>query len=172
MLGIIRQRAGIEEGDGSFGVTANTREEMIESVMLERKIEMAFEDKRHWDLRRRNMYINDLYGTPKLNGTRRHGLIVELNEAHVLSVLPGINSDSVYYYFENVIMDTLDLDAHYTEYFNTTFNVEMDSRDIFIPQPKYNFYFMPKNELERNKNLRQTINWTNVSPFDPLDDLN
>jgi starch-binding outer membrane protein, SusD/RagB family len=166
----IRKRAGIEAGEGSYGITASTSESMVEAVMLERKIELAFENKRHWDLRRRNMFINDLNNTPKINGTRRHGIEIELDTAYIVSLIPSLSGkgDSIAYYFENNIMDTLDLDAHYNDYFNTTFNVELEEVDINFLQPKYNFYFVPKSELEKNINMQQTILWTDVDPFDPL----
>ncbi len=165
----IRQRAGIEPGDGSYGITAATREEMIEAVMLERKIELAFENKRHWDLRRRNMFINDLNTTAKLNGTRRHGIETLLDTALIRSLLgPSVSKDSLFRHFEKIMSDTIDFDNDYTKYFTTTFNVEIDAKDINFLQPKYNFYFMPKSELEKNPNLQQTINWGEVNPFDPL----
>lgn len=166
----IRKRAGIEAGDGSYGITATTHESMVEAVMLERKIELAFENKRHWDLRRRNMFINDLNNTPKINGTRRHGIEIELDTTYIVSLLPALSGkeDSIYYYFEHNIMDTLDLEAHYNDYFNTTFNVELEQVDINFLQPKYNFYFVPIDELEKNINMQQTILWTDVNPFDPL----
>ncbi|MFV0506674.1 MAG: RagB/SusD family nutrient uptake outer membrane protein [Bacteroidales bacterium] len=49
----IRRRAGIEEGDGYYGLKANmTKDEMREAIHNERRIEMAFEEQRYWDLRR------------------------------------------------------------------------------------------------------------------------
>jgi len=111
LLILIRERAGIEAGDGSYGIVASNKDEMLEAVMLERKIELSFENKRHWDLRRRNMFINDLNQTPKINGTKRHGISVVLDTAYVHSLDPGVRSkkDSVFTHFEKVIMDTLDL---------------------------------------------------------------
>lgn len=167
----IRKRAGIEAGsDGFYGIAAITKEDMIEAVMLERKIELAFEDKRHWDLRRRNMYINDLNNTPQINGTRRHGIQIELDTSYIVSQIPSLSGkeDSIYYYFENIIIDTIDLDTEYKNYFITTYNIELEQTDINFLQPKYNFYYVPIEELEKNTNMQQTIYWTDVEPFDPL----
>jgi hypothetical protein len=163
-------RAGIEAGDGSYGITASGKDDMVEAVMLERKIELAFENKRHWDLRRRNMFINDLNQTPKINGTRRHGISIALDTAYIASLDPGIRvkKDSAFSHFEMVIMDTLDLDEYYGTFFHTTYNIELDEQDINFLQPKYNFYYIPVSELEKNINMQQTINWTEVNPFDPL----
>jgi hypothetical protein len=170
LLILIRKRAGIESGDGSYGITASDKEAMVEAVMLERKIELAFENKRHWDLRRRNMFINDLNQTPKINGTRRHGISIALDTAYIHSIDPGvrIKKDSAFSHFEKVIMDTLDLDEYYEAFFNTTYNTELDEIEINFLQPKYNFYYIPVSEMEKNINMRQTIYWTEVDPFDPL----
>ncbi len=176
----IRERAGIESGDGSYGITASAKDEMVEAVMLERKIELAFENKRHWDLRRRNMYINNLNNTSKVNGTRRHGIEIELDTTYIKSLDAGVkyrydkygnklNPDTIYQHFEYVIMDTLsDILEKHDEFFDITFNIELDQTDIDFKQPEYNFYFITTNELEKNTKMQQTINWTDVDPFDPL----
>lgn len=187
----IRERAGIDNTNGSYGISATTREEMVEAVMLERKIELAFEDKRHWDMRRRNMFINDLGSTPKLNGMKRHGIQVVLDTAAIFSLDAGIhyrydtiinkfthdttvvtlNPDTAIVHFLEVIADTIrNLAVTHDDYFNIIFNTELDPSEINFLQPKYNFYFIPETEMEKNRNLRQTINWTTVDPFDPLAD--
>lgn len=53
-LKALRQRAGITAGtDGLYGLKANmTQSEMREAIRLERRIELAFEEHRYWDLRR------------------------------------------------------------------------------------------------------------------------
>lgn len=50
----IRKRAGIAAGtDGNYGLKAvMTQAEMRDAIMNERRIEMAFEEQRYWDLRR------------------------------------------------------------------------------------------------------------------------
>ncbi|MXV13778.1 RagB/SusD family nutrient uptake outer membrane protein [Hufsiella ginkgonis] len=50
----IRKRAGITAGAGSlYGLKANmTQAEMRDAIRLERRIEMAFEEQRFWDVRR------------------------------------------------------------------------------------------------------------------------
>lgn len=182
LIALLRERAGIEAGDGSYGITASNRDEMIEAVMLERKIELAFENKRYWDLRRRNMFINDLNNIPKLNGRKRHGIKVELDTSYIKSLDANVvyryddkgnklNSDTLYVHFMNVIMDTLNYtqDMH-NEYFNITFDIEMDPLEINYLQPKYNFFFIDPTEMEKNSNLQQTIYWTEINPFDPLAD--
>jgi hypothetical protein len=50
----IRKRAGIEAGpNGMYGLKPNmTQDEMRKAIRLERRIEMAFEQQRYWDVRR------------------------------------------------------------------------------------------------------------------------
>ena len=54
VLRLLRERAGIEAGnDGSYGIPAGmTKEEMREAIRLERRIELAFEGHRFYDVRR------------------------------------------------------------------------------------------------------------------------
>lgn len=53
-LKAIRQRAGITAGTGSlYGLKGNmSQAEMREAIQLERRLEMAFEEQRYWDVRR------------------------------------------------------------------------------------------------------------------------
>jgi hypothetical protein len=54
MLTMIRDRAGIQPGvDNLYGIPAGlTKEQMRTIIHTERRIEMAFEEQRYWDLRR------------------------------------------------------------------------------------------------------------------------
>ncbi|MGN7782888.1 RagB/SusD family nutrient uptake outer membrane protein [Niabella sp. 22666] len=53
----IRQRAGIEPGaDGSYGITATTREQVRQAIMDERNVELCFEGHRFNDLRRWRLF--------------------------------------------------------------------------------------------------------------------
>lgn len=161
-LKAIRERAGIEPGaDDNYGLQPGmSTEEMREAIMLERQIELAYEDKRHWDLRRRNLYEKEL------NGTRRTGIQTELNTEYIAS-LEAIPDDSATWYFENVMRDTIDWGNNYTLYFDTDFDINLDEMDINYLQPKYNFYFLPQSALEKDPKLEQTVNWEGGT-FDPL----
>jgi hypothetical protein len=50
----IRKRAGIAAGtDGKYGLSATlTQDQMRQVIRTERRVEMAFEEQRYWDLRR------------------------------------------------------------------------------------------------------------------------
>jgi hypothetical protein len=61
----LRKRAGITAGTGSlYGLTANmTQAQMRAAIKLERRIEMAFEEHRFWDVRRWNTGTSDFNKT-------------------------------------------------------------------------------------------------------------
>lgn len=62
---LLRKRATIEAGtDRLYGLKANmTREEMRRVIQNERRIELAFEEHRYWDIRRWRI-AEDIYTTP------------------------------------------------------------------------------------------------------------
>jgi hypothetical protein len=167
----IRKRAGIEEGDGSYGITAASVADMVIAVMNERRIELAYENKRHWDLRRRNWFAEDYGSVKRLNGTRRHGIRTVLDTVYIMSLDPSITSGSqAIDYFNQNIRDTIDIENDYYRYFITEWGWNRDEEDINYLQPKYNFYFMPLSELDKNEKLKQTIYWGEADVFDPLAD--
>ncbi|MBN2215288.1 MAG: RagB/SusD family nutrient uptake outer membrane protein [Bacteroidales bacterium] len=157
---IRNERDDVKVGMGYIDQHLNDREIMREIIMTERQVELAFENKRHWDLRRRNMYEEDLGpNIKKLNGTRRCGWKVQLNEARVtqerfMTIRDGLDfSQAIVYnaYFLPGKVDTLD-----TQY------------AINFPQPKYNFYpFQDENTL-KNPELEQNIYWGGT--FDPYEE--
>jgi hypothetical protein len=157
---IRNERDDVKVGMGYIDEHLNDRVIMREIIMTERQIELAFENKRHWDLRRRNMYEEDLGpNIKKLNGTRRCGWKVQLNEARVtperfLAIRDGLDfSQAIVYnaYFLPGTVDTLD-----TQY------------AINFPQPKYNFYPFQDENVLKNPELEQSIYWGGT--FDPFEE--
>ena len=75
---MLRKRAGIEAGDdGLYGVPANaTKEEMRELIYNERRVEMAFEEQRYFDIRRWRLAEN-IFASPVkgLTITNRDGML-------------------------------------------------------------------------------------------------
>ena len=71
----IRKRAGIEAGsDKKYGIDANmTKDEMREFIHNERRIEMAFEEQRYYDIRRwreaEKIFAEPLKGMNIIKGT-------------------------------------------------------------------------------------------------------
>lgn len=150
----IRDRAGIDPGsDNMYGLNQGMNpDQMRDAIMLERKIEFAFEGKRYWDLRRRRLYEE------LLNGTRRHGLTIEL-------IVPVEE-------WENLVnsMSAQDLithlNEHYTDYFAHQVK-EIDTQFDINWQENYYFYAIPLEHLQLNSNLEQTAGWPGGT-FDPL----
>jgi hypothetical protein len=63
----IRQRAGIQSGGGTYGLDAGlTQEQMRIIIRNERRIELAFEEHRSWDIRRWKI-AEEVFSTP-VNG--------------------------------------------------------------------------------------------------------
>lgn len=152
----IRERAGIEPGtDNMYGLTGGMdKTEMRETIIRERQIELAFENKRYWDLRRHMMYAEDLGpNTPKLNGTIRHGIIIRPR--------PPYSPMDI-----DAMRDTIDIETDYETYFMVQLK-NMDTQYIIdYQQPLYNFFAIPQNLLDRSPAVEQTLGWENGA-FDP-----
>lgn len=175
----IRARAGIEEGDGSYGLPVNgTKDEILEAVMHERQIELCLENKRYWDIRRRLMYRNDIGShSPRLNGTYRLGILTSINSKYIRAVTTdktsswyGWKSIDTAAYFGHINIDD---QAVYNTYFKTTLRVlEQVDATSGIPFPLnypelFDFFAVPSAMLNSSDSIRQTINWFDGS-FDPL----
>jgi hypothetical protein len=147
------------------GITAAiSREAMREAIMRERQVELTFENKRYWDLRRRNMFAEDLGSIKALNGTRRNRYIEQLT----LNTVTEANFKK--------IRDNTDFNGSTNNVYNTYFYAAADppkeepldtKQAISYQQPKYNFFAIPKTNLDKNPNLQQTAGWSNGT-FDPL----
>lgn len=135
----IRNRAGILPGsDGLYGLKAGmSYDDMIKAIMLERKIEFAFEGKRYWDLRRRRLFASEL------NGTRRHGLLPKLK----------ISQEEF-----DKIKDNVDIDKDKDTYFRDSL-VVLDTKFDIDFKDNYYFYAIPNKHLETNSKLEQTQGW-------------
>jgi SusD family. len=78
----IRERAGVENKDGAYGLSGvSGRDAAFAAVLNERKIELAYEGKRFWDLRRWMLFNDDYHtcsrlGVEPLNGKRRTGIYI------------------------------------------------------------------------------------------------
>jgi len=148
-LQAVRKRAGIEPGGQNlYGLKSGmSKVELTNALMLERKIEFAFEDKRYWDLRRRKLFETEL------NGKSRH---------KVVYTLKNISQDDFL-----KIRDQLNLDGKYDTYFKTDI-VELDATIKINFKPEYYFFAIPQSDLQLNPNLKQTMGWDGGT-FNPLD---
>jgi len=167
----IRNRAGIDAGgDLLYGLQAGmSKTEMRAAVLLERRIELAFEGKRAGDLKRRRLYAS------VMNGKIRKGYVIKKTAAFdalnpsdkVLddrkALEAGVNSGAI----------DLNDPAVYTIYFTTILRSverlgsEIADGDVVNYLDHYYFRDIPQNDLDRNPSLIQTAGWPNGS-FDPL----
>lgn len=147
-LKAIRARAGIEPGaDNLYGLKSGmTQAEMREAIRLERQLELAFEAKRFWDLRRWRLFETEL------NGTKRTGLKITLK--------PGITKEMV------MALTPAELQATYDQYFQHQV-VILDTQFPINWKPEYYFFAIPTQHLQLNSNLEQTQGWAGGT-FDPL----
>jgi len=167
----IRKRAGIEAGtDGYYGLKLNPVFTPIELVLNERRVEMAFEGKRIFDLRRRNMFTADLgTNTLKLNGWRKSGSGYRFDSLAVASpVLYKVKRDTIA--FERIYA-----------YFKMTAKtsgpavkgiaykcVETQEALKTHVAGSYNFFDIPDGILTRSPAIVQTNGWAN-GQFDPFE---
>lgn len=152
MLKAIRKRAGIDAGsDGLYGLKAGmSQTEMRSAILLERRLELAFEGKRDQDLRRRRLYAS------VLNGKRRKGFDVTLIK------YGGKAAD----FFAAYATGSINLKTNYFDYFTETEKL-LDMNNEINFKNEYYFYAIPLTHLQKNPNLQQTSGWDGGT-FDPL----
>jgi hypothetical protein len=143
----LRTRAGIDPGAGLYGLDPGmSGAQMQDAIMLERQIELAYEAKRSWDLRRNMLFES------RLNGTKRHGLLITLNPDSAAAF--------------NAVKDTVNLDSRYAGFF-THQVIALDRTFSINWHSEYYFYAIPKEHINLNPHLQQTMGWPNGT-FDPL----
>lgn len=150
----IRKRAGIVAGaDQMYGLTPNlTGAALVKTIMLERAIELAYEGKRFWDLRRRNMLPDVLNAKQS-----RKGIIITLKSL-------GGTTD-----YLAATRNTSNLDDLYTNSFVIdTVSKKLDTKyNLNWQQPQYNFFGIPPAAISSDPAIKQTNGW-DLGGFDPL----
>ncbi|SFH24315.1 Starch-binding associating with outer membrane [Pedobacter insulae] len=146
----LRKRAGIDPGaDGMYGLTPGLqRSGLLEAILYERKIELAFEGKRFWDLRRWKKFES------VLNGKKRTALRVKLKTG------AGMPTPAEFLNTRN----NLDLDNVYTSFFE--FEIQDKDGANINWKPEYYFFAIPDNAINNNKKLIQNNTWGGA--FNPL----
>lgn len=154
LLTAIRARAGIEPGaDNLYGLKAGmSQAEMRKAIVLERAIELAYEAKRFWDLRRLRLFESTL------NGKRRHGHDVTLKVSKEAweNIRKSMTPQQLVEF----------LQTNYTTYFQQKEKLADTQFDIAWKELYY-FFAIPQEHLQLNSNLQQTNGWAGGS-FDPL----
>ncbi|MGQ1948221.1 RagB/SusD family nutrient uptake outer membrane protein [Geofilum sp. OHC36d9] len=179
LLSNIRDRAGIDAAE-NYGLGSNLSiAQMRELIMNERAVEFAFENKRYWDLRRRKMFTEDLGpNTPKLNGSKRYGLIIDGNGVWKTGRVrtgeyAGWRRIDTAVYLGYV---DIEREGDATTYFAGTLK-EMDAtlaafglenESAFINYQDLYYYFgISQSVLRRSPAIEQTKGWI-YGTFDPL----
>jgi hypothetical protein len=135
------------------------KEDLREAIMRERQVELAFENKRYWDMRRRNMFTESLgSSTPAFNGTRRTTWREKLETNTV--------TEAMFTNMRNTLTEQ-DFMDNYTYYFQRATEWTMDvEQAVNYLQPKYSFLPIQQTNLQKNLQLEQTSYWGGT--FDPL----
>ncbi|WP_417361237.1 RagB/SusD family nutrient uptake outer membrane protein [Galbibacter sp.] len=174
----IRERAGVENTDGSYGLgDVNGRDAMFGAILNERAVEFAYEGKRHDDLRRW-MLFNDDYGTVSrlglepISGTRRQGIVYvaldETGQPYVGDQDPFLNSGEQApiidrepeTYPEGITTHEEYVDYLYENYFEIRVKDDLDPEDFqFQWYNEYYFYGFPQDVMDSAPYLEQTEGW-------------
>ena len=139
----IRERAGIEPGtDGMFGLKEGmTREEVREALLHEKYIEMLFEGKRFWDLRRHRML-------DRLDEMRKYGIMAMTVEGRTYDQVTDADMTKAQNY------GWLPEDFGYSvEELITT-----GPKQMVMPE-KYYFFPIQLDHIDRNPNIEQNKDW-------------
>jgi hypothetical protein len=160
----VRKRAGIEAGTTNlYGLTAGmTRAQLFDAILLERKIEFAYEGKRFWDLYRWKKNTD-------LNGWTRNRLRIVLKTGAGIPTAAQLKDPA-----STSFRDGQSLDNMSTTFFTTIRNNKHDASNTTtrldaVPLnflTKYYFFPIPQLAITNNPNLMQNKDWG--GSFDPL----
>ena len=139
----IRERAGIEPGvDGMFGLKANMDQtELREAILHEKYIEMLFEGKRFWDLRRHRML-------DRLDGMRKYGIMAMTVNGRTYDQVTAEDFAAAQNYQllpEDFTYEVVEL-------------ITEGPKQMVMPE-KYYFFPIQLNHIDRNANLEQNSGW-------------
>ncbi|OIV40193.1 RagB/SusD family nutrient uptake outer membrane protein [Flavobacterium johnsoniae] len=176
-LGRIRNRVGIKPAD-NYGIgTLGTKYEAIEAVLYERRVELAYEGKRFWDIQRWMLYSNDAgtcskLGVTPLNGTQRVG-----NYLHYKIGTSPVNTDPLTSSRASISVDpdAANFDAQITAlaaFYTANFELRSPPTpmDNIGGQPasinwRQNYYIQGLSQavLAQNPWLTQTVGWKDAN---------
>lgn len=182
-LGKIRGRVGIPQGANNWGIgTPADKYAALEACLYERRVELAYEGKRFWDLQRWMLYADDAasgdntntkLGIPALNGTNRTGYYWQSKTFSAATVDPltatdrniNIDPDASSSTF---LAEIAKLKALYQSKFVMTPLDQAMDRDGTTPVNilfRQNYYIsgLGSSILSNNPWLPQTIGWQDYS---------
>lgn len=190
----IRERAGVENLDGSYGLGAGLgRDQAFAAVLNERKIEFAYEGMRYWDLRRW-MLLEDKYGTVSrlgmqpVHGMRRQGIFIIVKDgagsSYAGSADPMRSNGSISAPVIDRTPETFPdgiqnqeeyLDFLYDNHFEVLIKDDLDPTNpkdwAYTWFDEYYFFGLNDEILSASPYLEQTKGWNSINgegTFDPL----
>ncbi|WP_278011235.1 RagB/SusD family nutrient uptake outer membrane protein [Flavobacterium gyeonganense] len=182
-LGKIRNRVGIPSAN-NYGIgTLTDKYAAIEACLYERRVELAYEGKRYWDVQRWMLYSDDSsinqdntnvkLGIPTINGTQRTGNFLQYKIKTASSADPlasaraGISVNPDASDFQTQIAA---LEAFYTNNFVIEKLPDAEALDVVSAKPakidfKPNYYIMglKQDVLALNPWIIQTLGWNGAS---------
>lgn len=171
----IRERAGIEAGNGEFGISNGVSKEVLRQIiMVERQVEFAFENKRYWDLRRRKMFREDLGEyVKKLNGTQRTGYTYRAKSGWNAEIKDEaspffgfLRIDSALHYGHLDLNDKTSSDQYFSQS-DKTLDIYLGANQDINYLELYDFFAIPSSIIQKSPAVEQTIGWLNGT-YDPL----
>lgn len=178
-IGLVRQRVGIPSAN-NYGVgSLSGKYAAIEACLYERRVELAYEGKRFWDVQRWMLYNDDAsannntcakLGVNPLNGTQRTGHYLQYKDVvtdadPLAGIREGISVDPDDSEFENQIQTLATIYSDnfvFTELETPMDNVNGEAVQI---DWKQNYYIkgLQSSVLTQNTWLEQTIGWNDAS---------
>lgn len=148
LLKDIRERAGILPGsDGAYGLTVGSREEVREAILAERNIELSFEGRRFWDLRRLRML-------DRLDGTTKHGV-------EAIAINPDGSEQSLAEARQKATTYSLvEEDFKYQ-----VLQIPRSGVRVNVVPDTYYFFPIQTSVIDKNPSIEQNIDWGGT--FDP-----
>ncbi|OQP59817.1 RagB/SusD family nutrient uptake outer membrane protein [Niastella populi] len=173
-LGKIRSRVGISSAN-NYGIgTPADKYAALEACLYERRVELAYEGKRFWDLQRWMLYAdeasigdntNQKLGIPDLNGTSRQGYYWQLNTFSKNDLLsPADRNIAIDPDASSFATEIAKLKALYQSKFVMTPLDQAWDRDGSTPvtilfRPNYYVSGLHSSLLSNNPWMVQTIGW-------------
>ncbi|HEY1115127.1 MAG TPA: RagB/SusD family nutrient uptake outer membrane protein [Chitinophagaceae bacterium] len=199
LIKLVRERAGVENKDGAYGLSdATTRDQLFAAVLNERKIEFAYEGKRFWDLRRWLLFTDEFGTTARLgvqpiNGMRRTGYFIYVVNSDGSKYVGANNEDPLYkaqytanttkYKFEREPLvlpaGVPNQDAYVDTLYKNVFKI-VEKNDLDRTNPatwsfkwykEYYFFGLNNDALSTSPYLEQTKGWDGIKGSGTFDPL-
>jgi hypothetical protein len=152
ILADIRKRAGIPAGTNNYGLGHPSGDNLILAILNERRIELAFEGFRFWDVRRWRLFTDPIAGY-KVNGLVRHTMKpqpkVEITPETLATIDVENDPDSYFAVFDNHVY-------------------AMDASPFSVSERQYFYRIAYEEHIKKNPSLVQTVLWENGT-FNPYE---